>query len=93
MQVRLSPIGKTYTSYFVRRSPYVSMISESYPEKTDLVEARSEIDHLEADKQEMLKLINKLVQERSPSNSVTKQTGVTHRKVQSTNFSFETKDE
>ena len=75
MQVRLSPIGKTYTSYFVRPSPYVSMVSESYPEKTDLVEARSEIDHLEAERQKMLKLINKLVQERNPLNSGTKQKG------------------
>ena len=51
------------------------MVSESYPEKTDLVEARSEIDRLEAERQKMLKLINKLVQERNPLNSGTKQKG------------------
>lgn len=78
--VRLTPIGKTYVSYFVRESPFVNMISESTALKpalqmdgaaeaalqARLAEAQDAIAALTEERDKLVVLVQRLIEERNP---------------------------
>ena len=84
--VRLTPLGKTYVSYFARPAPFVKYVSEkrlSFEEEEALREKAASADILEAQLEEMKKMFleyHKKTEEAKVSKSVSKFKSLLERK-------------